>query len=73
MTTGSKYLKEARRLVVRAKSQQASRHKVFDFTEAIVMARYAGRQDPSNTRLRSAAGKIEHDAREAICALALEG
>ena len=54
-----------------AKSHANGRVSVFDLVEAIVHARLAINEAPyaEGAIIRSDAGKIIHDAREALCAL----
>ena len=71
MTRAQQYLQDAKTMFSVATSHAGGRHSVFDLIEAIVSARLAINEAPyaEGAIIRSEAGKIAHDAREAICAL----
>ena len=73
MRKADQYLQDARTIFAVAEGQTGKREKVFDYTEAIACARLAIHHAPfaDGAKVRSDAGKIEHDAREALCSLVL--
>ena len=71
MAKAEQYLQDARTIFAVAKGRDDLRGKVFDYTEAIACARLAIVNAPyaDGAKVRSDAGKIEYDAREALCSL----
>lgn len=65
------YLSDAQLLLTFSKDRRSTRGKVFELVEAILSAREAiHHSDRRDVKIRSAAGKIQYDAREALCRLA---
>jgi len=68
MTRAEQHLQDAKTIFAVAEGRDDLRGKVFDYTEAIACARLAIHEAPyaEGAKIRSDAGKIEYDAREAL-------